>query len=258
MQKLVIGYLYADLMNTYGDGGNILALVKRCEWRGIVVSVVNISLGEKIPSNVDLIFFGGGQDREQILVAKDLPKKASFLKDFVEKGGPLLSICGGYQLLGNFYKDPEGNILPGIGLFNVNTYAGGKRMIGDVVVKLRITPTQPTPIKGEGEGGGEDNSSLIGFENHSGKTFLGVGMKPLGKVISGFGNNGEDDFEGCVYKNAIGTYLHGSLLPKNPDLADFLIAKALEFRAGKPAKLVSLNDSLELKTHQSLIQKFSK
>jgi CobQ-like glutamine amidotransferase family enzyme len=243
MKKIVIGYLYPDLMNTYGDGGNILALARRCGWRGIPVTVKKISLGQAIPNDINLIFFGGGQDREQVLVSKDLKKKAGFLKKFVENGGPLLSVCGGYQLLGNFYKDPEGNILPGIGLFNANTFAGPKRMIGNIILLPFISCL---------------SANLVGFENHSGQTYLGIGMRPLGKVLRGFGNNGTDGYEGCVYKNAIGTYLHGSLLPKNPELADWLIEKALEYQTGKPVKIKPLEDNLEKATRDSLIRKFSR
>ena len=235
MEKLIIGYLYPELMNTYGDNGNILCLQKRCEWRDISVEIRKISIGDYIPKDVNLIFFGGGQDREQVLVAQDLPSKAQFIKKFVENGLPMLAICGGYQLLGKFYKDQSGEILPGIGLFNIETHAGTKRMIGN-------TLSRP--------GQAEMGEYLVGFENHSGKTFLGEEMQPLAKVTHGFGNNGEDGFEGCVYKNAVGTYMHGSLLPKNPKLADFLIEKALGIT------LEPLKDTLENNTNSQLVARF--
>jgi CobQ-like glutamine amidotransferase family enzyme len=251
MKKLIIGYLYPELMNTYGDSGNILALVKRCQWRKISVEIKNISIGGKIPKEVNLIFFGGGQDREQILVAKDLRKKAKDIKEFVEKNLPLLAVCGGYQLLGKFYKDQDGNVLPGIGLLNIETFAGNRRMIGNVVIKSRISDLIPQ-INSKFQIP-ENEIILVGFENHSGKTYLGEGMKPLGKVITGYGNNGEDGLEGCIYKNAIGTYLHGSLLPKNPQLCDLLIKKAL-----KVETLTQINDMIETQAHNYLVERFLK
>ncbi len=230
--KLVIGYLYPDLMNIYGDTGNIIALQKRAQWRGIEVQVKNISIGDKLKKGeCDIFFFGGGQDQQQELVAKDLIKKAHILKQEIERGVPLLAICGGYQLLGDFYKPHKGPRLPGIGLFPAYTVASYDRMIGNIVIDSQF-------------------GKLVGFENHSGKTYLKPGNQPLGQVIKGFGNNGEDKTEGCVYKNAIGCYMHGSLLPKNPHLADWLLEKALKI------KLEPLDDSLELQAHQAVIKKF--
>ncbi len=241
--KIVVGYLYGDLMNIYGDTGNIIALKKRAEWRGIEVVVKNISIGDRIPTRqvgtqIDLYFFGGGQDQQQALVAKDLQKKAKVIRAEIERGVPLLSVCGGYQLLGDFYKPHKGPKLPGIGLFPAYTLASYDRMIGNIVVNSMF-------------------GDLVGFENHSGKTHLKKGTVSLGMVKKGFGNNGKDKTEGCMYKNAIGCYMHGSLLPKNPKLADWLLKKALEIKYGKKIELVPLNDSLERQAHNVAFKRFS-
>lgn len=244
--KLIIGYLYPDLMNIYGDTGNIIALQKRAEWRGIEVVTKNFSIGDILgKGKVDIFFFGGGQDQAQLLVARDLVSsgKGRIIKEDVERGVPLLSICGGYQLLGEYYKPHKGPRLEGIGLFPAYTVAGDKRMIGNIIIIPTITYNLK-PI-----------TSLVGFENHSGKTYLEKGAQSLGKVIKGFGNNGEDGTEGCIYKNAIGTYMHGSLLPKNPVLTDFLIQKALEIKYGKEIKLELLNDDLENQAQRAIISK---
>ena len=238
--KIIIGYLYGDLMNIYGDTGNIIALKKRAHWRGIAVSIKNISIGSKLKKgDADIFFFGGGQDQQQELVAKDLTSgKGKVIKQEVERGVPLLAICGGYQLLGQYYKPHKGPKLPGIGLFSAYTVASFDRMIGNIIIDSQF-------------------GKLVGFENHSGKTYLRKGAEPLGEVVTGFGNNGEDQTEGCVYKNAIGCYMHGSLLPKNPELADWLLQKALEVKYGKEIRLDSLNDSLESQAHIAAIQRFS-
>lgn len=236
--KLIIGYLYPDLMNIYGDTGNIIALEKRAQWRGIKVKIKKISLKEKVKSGeCDIFFFGGGQDQQQEIVAKDLIKKGHIIKQEVERGVPLLSICGGYQLLGEYYKPHNSPKLPGVGLFPAYTVAGNKRMIGNIVIESMF-------------------GTLVGFENHSGQTFLKNGATPLGAVIKGFGNNGQDRLEGCVYKNAVGCYIHGSLLPKNPHLADWLLQKALEVKYKKDIELKPLDDSLEIKAHSVAIRRF--
>lgn len=242
--NLTIGYLYGDLMNIYGDIGNIIALEKRCQWRGIEVKVKNISVGDKLKKgDCDIFFFGGGQDQSQVMVSEDLVKgdKGEVIRNEVERGVPLLSICGGYQLLGEYYQPQNGPKLAGLGLFPVYTKASHERMIGNVVIKLNTDFT---------------DSLIVGFENHSGKTYLKSGGKALGKVTRGFGNNGEDKTEGCTYKNAIGCYMHGSLLPKNPQLADWLIEKALEIKFGKEIKLEPLDDALENLAHDKAIQRF--
>lgn len=251
---LVIGYLYPDLMNIYGDTGNITALKKRAEWRGIEVEVKNISVHDKLkPGEVDIFFFGGGQDQQQSIVASDLEtsgslreaSKGKIIKKEVERGVALLAICGGYQLLGDYYKPFTGPRLPGVGLFPAYTVASDQRMIGNIVIESSIPHTlNPKPY-------------LVGFENHSGKTYLKDGAEPLGTVITGFGNNGDDKTEGCIYKNAIGCYMHGSLLPKNPELADWLLQKALEVKYGKEISLNPLDDSLESQAHIAAIQRFS-
>lgn len=254
--KLTIGYLYGDLMNIYGDTGNIICLTKRCQWRGIEVEVKQISIGDKLKKgDVDLYFFGGGQDQSQIEVSRDLQttdKRLTIKKD-VERGVPLLSICGGYQLLGEYYAPFEGAKLQGVGVFPAYTKASHQRMIGNIVVRLEVIggSKNPNPTTYNLQ-----PTTLVGFENHSGQTFLKEGAKPLGKVVKGFGNNGEDQTEGCIYKNAIGCYMHGSLLPKNPDLADWLIKKALEVKYGKEVELEPINDQLESQAHDKTIQLF--
>lgn len=238
--KLTIGYLYGDLMNIYGDTGNIITLQKRAQWRGIEVKLKLISMGDKLKKgDADLFFFGGGQDQQQTLVASDLEtsKKGKIIKAEIERGVPLLSICGGYQLLGEYYKPNKGSKLPGIGLFPAFTIASFDRMIGNIIIESMF-------------------GKLVGFENHSGKTYLKKGAVPLGMVEKGFGNNGKDKTEGCLYKNAIGCYMHGSLLPKNPKLADWFLKKALEVKYGKKITLEGLDDTLELQAHHAAIQKF--
>ena len=237
--KLTIGYLYGDLMNIYGDTGNIIALKKRCEWRGIKVIVKNFSTENIMKQgDADLFFFGGGQDQQQEVVAKDLKTKAKVLKIEIERGVPLLSICGGYQLLGEYYKPHNGSKLEGVGLFPAYTLASYDRMIGNIVIESMF-------------------GKLVGFENHSGKTHLKKNAIPLGMIKKGFGNNGKDKTEGCIYKNAIGCYMHGSLLPKNPHLADWLLKKALETKYGREIKLKSLDDTLESQTHNAAVKRFS-
>ncbi len=239
--KLTIGYLYGDLMNIYGDTGNIIALKKRAEWRRIEVEVRQISIGDKLkPGEEDIFFFGGGQDMSQVEVARDLVQsgKGKVIREEVERGVPLLSICGGYQLLGEYYLPHDGSRLQGVGIFPAYTEASHDRMIGNIVIESQFR-------------------KLVGFENHSGKTFLKDGAHPFGKIIKGFGNNGEDRTEGCLYKNAIGCYMHGSLLPKNPELADWLIQKALEVKYGKEVELKQLDNELEIAARKSAIQKFS-
>lgn len=249
--ELNICHLYPDLMDTYGDHGNITAIVKRCQWRKIEVSVTGVSLNQTLKTHdFDLFFFGGGQDRQQALAGPDLAKKADSLKMAVEEGAVLLSICGGYQLLQKYFKTQEGKVIEGIGLFDAYTLGSPDRMIQNLLVE--INPSLQPQINSSYPSMNYKLSTmnLIGFENHSGKTYLGKNLEPLGRVIKGAGNNGQDQTEGAVYKNAFGCYLHGSLLPKNPHFADFLIAKALYRRFGK-VKLEPLDDSLEWQAHRS-------
>jgi CobQ-like glutamine amidotransferase family enzyme len=236
-----VGWLYPDLMNIYGDRGNILTLLKRAEWRGYDARLVELGRGttQKM-DEVDVFFFGGGQDREQALVYEDLLEhKQPPLERAVSEGAVVLAVCGGYQLLGHYYRTADGEQFPGIGLIDVRTEAGKKRFIGDVVVDAEIEGLTPT--------------TLVGFENHSGRTFLGPKAVPIGKVRLGFGNNGSDGTEGCVQGGVIGTYLHGSLLPKNPHLADHLIRRALSRRGA--VELSPLDDSVELSAHERILER---
>ncbi|CAN5648258.1 glutamine amidotransferase [soil metagenome] len=236
--NLRIGWLYGHEMNIYVDRGNVLALAHRAKWRGIPSEIVTIGIGQAIAGQaIDLFFWGGGQDREQISVAADLSgDKGRDLKAAIEDGVPILAVCGGYQLLGHYYR-PHGEAdLPGISALNVTSEAGSERFIGNVVIDA------------------PEFGTLVGFENHSGLTFLGSGVQPLGKVRVGHGNNGRDRQEGARYKNAIGCYLHGSLLPKNPVLADWLISAALERKHGS-VDLPSLDDAVETRAHDQVVRR---
>jgi lipid II isoglutaminyl synthase (glutamine-hydrolysing) len=237
--KIRLVHLYPDLMSVYGDRGNVLTLQRRAEWRGLEVEVRELSLGDTLdPEDVDLIFFGGGQDREQAVVSPDfLQQKGEAVRQAVEDGAALLSVCGGYQLLGQSYTTVDGQELAGAGLFDVRSVPGPKRHIGNVLIETRLDGQSRT---------------LVGFENHSGRTYLGRGVQPLGRTLVGAGNNGEDGTEGAAYKNAIGCYLHGSLLPKNPWLADRLLAAALSHRFQEPVALERLDDQLEERAHEAV------
>ena len=239
--KLTIGWLYPKQMSTYGDRGNVLTLRQRCLWRNIEVEIIEIDLKEKInPKRIDLFFFGGGQDRAQFEVSKDLQKfKTDFLKESVDLKAVFLSVCGGYQLLGNYYKAPTGEELPGVGLLDIFTIASDKRMIGNILIESNVS------IPGK---------TLVGFENHSGKTFLGKNAIQLGRVVVGHGNNGEDRTEGAIQNNVFGCYLHGPLLPKNPAFADYLIEKALK-RKNSSFKLKELQDDFETAAHRSSVKR---
>lgn len=202
-------YLYPYEMNTYGDWGNVQVLRMRLQWRGWNTEVIEHRPGDVLPSDPDIIFFGGGQDSGQSLIIDDLQKNSDRLHTWIEAGKPMLAICGGYQLLGREFVTQEGDSMPGLGVLDLRTVARSDRLIGNVVLK--------SPIFG----------TVVGFENHSGRTFLGSGLNPLGEVIQGAGNNNEDKGEGVIYKSTIGTYLHGPILPKNPRIADWLIERAL-------------------------------
>lgn len=252
---LKICHLYPDLMDTYGDRGNIISLIKRCQWRNVTTFVKQISIGDTLKEDFDIYFFGGGQDRAQSIVGSDLQKKAKQIKSDIEAGAVLLSICGGYQLLQNYFKTLSGEVIEGIGLFDAYTEGSTTRMIQNLLIE--ISPELEKEISAAYSTINDQQltiNNLIGFENHSGKTFLGKEMKPLGTVIKGAGNNGEDKTEGAIYKNAFGCYLHGSLLPKNPHFADYLITKALERRYGK-VKLKPLDDTFEWQAHKSAIDR---
>ena len=236
-RTLTIAWLYGTRMNIYGDRGNVLALSRRAAWRGIDATVVDVDLGDPIPTDADIFFFGGGQDQSQVAVSRDLVGvKGEAIRAAVEEGAALLSVCGGYQLLGREYRPHAAEVLPGIGLFDVVTTAGPERFIGNVVVDSQWGP-------------------LVGFENHSGLTFLGEAATPLGTVRVGRGNNGKDGTEGVIHRNAIGCYLHGSLLPKNPALADWLVAAGLRHRYGEEIDLPPLDDDIERAAHASAVSR---
>lgn len=206
-KALRILQLYPNEMNIYGDRGNVLTLVRRSEWHGFTPEVIYLDPGKPFPSDVDIIVGGGGQDSGQDKVQDDLLRIASELHKLADAGAPMVMVCGLYQLFGKFFKTAEGKTIQGIGIFDAETVAGPTRMIGNIILD--------TPF-----------GEVIGYENHSGQTFLGAGTQPFGKVRKGAGNNGQDGTEGTVYKNVYGTYLHGSLLPKNPVFADELIKQA--------------------------------
>ncbi|MFC1711974.1 type 1 glutamine amidotransferase [Patescibacteria group bacterium] len=251
--QLNIGYLYPKLLNIYGDRGNIIALKKRCQWRGIVVKVIPINIKDNIKSKqYDLFFGGGGQDQQQLVVANDLQTKKQVLKKEADRGIPMLTICGTYQLFGHYFKTHEQTKIPGISIFNTYTVASKVRKIGNITVSLNENIKNKYELK---------NSTLVGFENHSGNTFIEKREEvknptlPLGRVIKGFGNNGQDKAEGAVYKNIFGCYLHGPLLPKNPHFADLLIKLALEGKYKKKINLKPLADNLEWQAHEKVINK---
>lgn len=229
---LRIAHLYPKLLNIYGDGGNVLTLKKRCEWRGIEVNIDEINVGDSIVEH-DIYFIGGGQDLQQIEVSKELQKHKEFLTAECDRGAVFLGICGGYQLMGHYYQPHEGDKLLGISLLDAYTVAGNKRFIGNVTAKTDyVTP-----------------DTLVGFENHSGLTYLQGETKPLGTMVVGNGNNGQDKTEGARFKNVFGTYMHGSFLPKNIHFADYMIELAIG------EKLEPLDDEVEMMTHNSLIEK---
>jgi len=230
--KIRVGHLYPDYLNIYADRGNIAVLAARARARGHELDVRAIGMRDAVPADkIDLFYVGGGQDREQELVAHDLAAKAEPLREAVEHGAAFLAVCGGYQLLGRSYLDVAGNELPGIGLLPLRTVAGGRRMIGDVLLDC-----------------GWAGETLAGFENHAGRTLLDEGAEPLGRVVAGFGNDGASGQEGCRYRRVYGTYLHGPLLPRNPWFADRLLEEALA-HAGADEPLAPLPDELEREAH---------
>ena len=236
---LTIGHLYPDHMSIYGDRGNVIALTRRAQWAGMDVELRAIGPGEEGDlAPLDLLFMGGGQDKEQALIAEDLVRhKAASLRAAAADGLPILAICGGYQLLGHYFRTGERGTLPGIGVFDAWTIAGNRRCIGDCLVESDLAGEMHT---------------IVGFENHSGQTYLGEGARPLGRVLVGYGNNIRDRQEGAVQGNAVGAYLHGALLPKNPWLADWLIRQALLRRYGR-ADLPALDDTVEEEAHRAVI-----
>ena len=235
--KLLVAHLYPDYLNIYADRGNIAVLSARADARGYELVVRSLGAGDEIvPGAHDLFYVGGGQDREQALIAPDLAAKGDALRAEVADGTALLAVCGGYQLLGRFYLDTDGVEQPGVGLFPHETVAGERRMIGDVLIECELDPGQ--------------RRTVAGFENHAGRTRLDADAVPLGRVVAGFGNDGESGFEGCRVGRVIGTYLHGPLLPRNPWLADWLLRQALgHAEGGDPPELEPLEDELEAEAH---------
>ncbi|SFU44824.1 hypothetical protein SAMN04487886_10304 [Clostridium sp. DSM 8431] len=238
--ELNICHLYPDLLNAYGDVGNILILKDRAERRGIKVNVINTSLKDDFKADdMDIVFFGGGQDYEQSIVSEDLKSnKREEIKKYIEEGKVFLAICGGYQLLGKYYRAPNGEKLEGLGILDIYTEAGDTRFIGNTVIFNE-----------------EHNETYVGFENHSGRTYIND-LKPLGKCIYGYGNNGEDGYEGCIYKNTFCTYFHGSLLSKNPELADRMLKIALEKKYGD-VTLEKLDDTFPLNAKETIKEQYT-
>ncbi len=246
-----IGWLYPDLMSTYGDRGNIICLKKRCQWRDIEIEVtrLDVETSFKDYEKIDLFFAGGAQDRQQEIVMRDLTyKKAEILKKKIEDYIPALFVCGAPQLMGKYYEPAVGQRIDGLGIFDMVSIHPGfnkPRLIGNVVAKV-VPNVIPDSI---------GNQLIVGFENHGGRTYLGKKVKAFAKVIKGFGNNGKDKTEGVIYKNAIGCYFHGPFLPKNPTIADQLITRALEVKYKKKIKLRKLDDDLEEKAKKAILNR---
>ena len=242
--ELKICHLYPDVLNLYGDRGNVICMEKRLQWRGIDVVSTGISIGDKLDANAyDLFFIGGGQDFEQEVLLRDLiGDKSAQIKSAIEDGKTFLSICGGYQMLGHYYKTHDGQQCDFIGALDLYTVGQKDRMIGNYMFECDALQGQ----------------LVVGFENHSGRTYLGSGMKPLGsKVITGSGNNGEDGTEGVQYKNVFGTYSHGCLLPKNPKLCDLILKTALSYKY-QEVEFPELDDTLENNAHEFMVQRLNK
>lgn len=202
-------------MNIYGDWGNVLTVMQRAKWHGYDVVLHEYNPGDAFPKDVDIVMGGGGQDSGQDVIQEDLLNIESKLKNLADNGTPMLVICGLYQLFGHFFRTKDGHEIKGIHIFDIETHGGPERMIGNIITES------------------DEFGTIIGYENHSGQTFLGKDAQPLGKVSKGAGNNGQDEYEGARYRNVIGSYLHGSLLPKNPVIADWLIEKAVENKYGE-------------------------
>ena len=243
--NLNICHLYPDLLNTYGDRGNILALQRRAEWHGINVDIKNVTIGDSFNSSEhDIFFLGGGQDYEQEIIQADvLNQKGSEIKAAIDGMKVFLCICGGYQLMGKYYKTWDGKEIEFLGALDLWTVGGKERMIGNIVFESDLIKDNGSPLK------------IVGFENHSGRTFLGEGIKPLGKVLSGNGNNGTDGYEGAVYNNVYCSYSHGSLLPKNPHLTDHLLSLALKQKYPDFQGLGVLDDTFEAAARSTVIER---
>lgn len=231
--KLTIGHLFPDLLNLYGDRGNIRCMAKRLEWRGIESEVREYRLGDKVNfDECDLFLLGGGSDREQKIVCRELCTIRTDFKKYVEDLGVVIAICGGYQLLGSYYQIGNEKI-EGLELVDLYTKQGEGRLIGNITIQSNLF-----------------EMPITGFENHGGRTYLGNSVKPLGKVVHGHGNDDTSGYEGVQYKNVIGTYLHGPLLPKNPLVCDWLLEKALERKSGTAVTLEPLDDTAERRANE--------
>ena len=232
--------LYSDVMNVYADRGNLIAIRSRAAERGIPIEVFEVSLGDQLPAEADLVLIGGGQDREQHRIADELLAHGARLREWVDAGVAVLAVCGGFQLFGRWYRDQRGAIVRGVEIFDVTSVAPGPkaaRGVGDVVIRSTVGSV----------------GEVVGFENHAGRTYLGPTARPFATVEHGFGNNGADGTEGAVTRNAIGTYLHGSVLPKNPALLDHLLSKALAHRRGEPVALEPLASPYAERAHRAAV-----
>lgn len=237
--EITIGHLYPDLLNLYGDRGNVACMMKRCLWRGIRAKTIEFNTGDPIDfGKLDIVLLGGGSDREQTIVCQNLKKIREQFRDYVENNGVVIAVCGGYQLLGKYYQTGAGRI-EGLSLLDICTEQGEGRMIGNIILKSELS-----------------DIPVVGFENHGGRTYLN-GCRPFGRVLYGAGNDGKSDHEGVIYKNVIGTYLHGPLLPKNSRICDWLIEKALRRKYG-PVRLAELDDRLERAANAYICQRFVK
>jgi CobQ-like glutamine amidotransferase family enzyme len=245
-RRLRVAHLYPEVMDLYGDGGNVVTIRRRCEWRGIDAEVVDIRVGDRLdPHEFDLLFIGGGQDTGQRHIARDLLERGEAIREFVEAGGAVLAVCAGFQLFGNAYTTADGRELTGIGVFDAYTVASRQRIIGNCVVVTEPSSWQAFST--------DEPITIAGFENHAGRTHLGPCSKPLARVVAGGGNLGDARGEGAVYGNAVGTYLHGPVLPKNPELADRLLLAALHHRYGAGPGLAPLDDEFERRAHDAAV-----
>ena len=237
--KITIGHLYPDLLNLYGDRGNIACMMKRCQWRGIEAEMIEFNTGDEIDfCGLDIVLLGGGSDREQAIVCQNLLKIQKQFQEYVEDNGVVIAVCGGYQLLGRYYKTDDG-MIEGLNLVDIYTEQEEGRLIDNIVLQSELA-----------------DMPVVGFENHGGRTYINDN-KPFGKVLYGSGNDGKSGYEGVVYKNVIGTYLHGPLLPKNPQICDYLIQRALERKYG-PMTLLPLDDSQEQEANEYIYRRFVK
>ena len=240
MMELKIGHLYPDLLNLYGDRGNIQCMVQRSRWRGIGAEAIAFQMEDTVDfTDIDIVLLGGGSDREQRIVCHKLKQIQNDFQAFVDSGGVVLAVCGGYQFLGKYYQTSDGKI-DGLGLVDFYTEQKQGRLIGNIVLKSDLF-----------------QMPVVGFENHGGRTYIGD-AQPFGRVLSGYGNDGESGYEGVLYKNVIGTYLHGPLLPKNPQVCDWLLSRALERKYKTQITLESLDDAQEIAANQYIVGRFVK